>query len=186
MQDAEILALYFARDEEALERTQKEYGAYCQRIAENILHDPLDAQECVNDTWLRAWNTIPPNRPTHLRLFLAKITRNLAFDRFKVMTAEKRGGGETALILEELAECVAADGNAEEAFFGKELESAINRFVRNLPEREGNLFIRRYFFAENLSQLALRYGLSANHAAVLLSRTRKKLKQFLQKEGYIL
>jgi len=186
MQDTEILALYFARDEEALDRTQQEYGAYCQRIAENILHDPLDAQECVNDTWLRAWNTIPPNRPTHLRLFLAKITRNLAFDRFKAMTAEKRGGGETALILDELAECMAADGDAETVFFGKELAGAINRFVRNLPEREGNLFIRRYFFAENLSQLALRYGLSANHAAVLLSRTRKKLKQFLQKEGYIL
>lgn len=186
MQDTDILDLYFARDQEAVAQTQNKYGAYCLRIAENILHDPLDAQECVNDTWLRAWNTIPPNRPERLNLFLAKITRNLAFDRFKAMTAQKRGGEETAIILDELAECVSADGDLEDVFFGKELAVAINRFVRCLPEREGNLFIRRYFFAETLSQAAGRYGLSVNHAAVLLSRTRKKLKQFLLKEGYFL
>lgn len=186
MQDEQIVALYWNRNEQAIRETDKKYGAYCRSIAQNILHSLEDTEECVNDTWLRVWHAIPPQRPMILSAFLAKITRNLAFDRYKAQSAEKRGGGVTEAVLEELAECIGASHSAESHFFAKELGAVINRFVRTLPKREGNIFVRRYFFAETAEQIGGKYGMTSNHVTVLLSRCRRKLRAYLEKEGYML
>lgn len=185
MEDQKIITLFWDRDEGALAAVQEKYGSYCHQIARNILQDEEDCGECVNDTWLRAWNSIPPARPDNLRFFLARITRNLALDRYRAESAAKRGGGAAALALEELAECTAAGETTEQQYFAKELQETVNRFVRSLPEREGNIFIRRYFFLETAAQIAERYGITASHATVILSRTRKKLHTFLKKEGLL-
>lgn len=184
MKDDQIIELYWQRDENAIRETQTQYGKYCHAIAEHILHDDKDAEECVNDTWLQAWNNIPPQRPTYLQLYLAKITRNLAFGRYRTSHAKKRGGGEANAVLEELAECLAGTSDVETEYLGQELADSINRFVRSLPELKGNLFVRRYFYTEPVSEIAKRYGLTENHIMVILSRVRKKLKIYLEKEGY--
>lgn len=185
MTDNQIIALYWRRSETAISETADKYGAYCRTVADHILHSREDAEECVNDTWLRAWNAIPPQRPARLRMFLAKITRNLAFDKFKAQTAGKRGGGEAELILDELGECVSSGSDTESRFLAQELEETINRFVHTLPERDCDLFVRRYFFVEPIETIAKRYGLSPNHVTVILSRTRQKLKTHLKEEGYL-
>lgn len=184
MVDEKIIAQYWNRDETAISATAEKYGPYCYSIAWNILQNPEDSEECVNDTWYRAWNAIPPQRPGRLKLFLAKITRNLAFDCFRAMSAQKRAGQMT-LILEELSQCIPAVGSAEEEVMADELRQAINSFVRRLPAREGNIFVRRYFFAESLQQISGKYGMSANSVAVSLSRTRKKLRAYLESEEYL-
>ncbi len=183
LEDSQIIELYWQRSADAISETAGKYGAYCFAIADNILRSAEDSEECVNDTWLRAWNAIPPQRPKALRLFLAKITRNLSFDRYHAQTAEKRGGGELALVLDELGECLGG-GDTEAAYEAQELRRSIQRFVRALPEREGNVLVRRYFFAEPVADIAKRYGLTENNVMVILSRTRKKLKNHLLKEGY--
>lgn len=185
MEDSQIVELYWQKNADAITETANKYGSYCFAIAENILHNPEDSEECVNDTWLHAWNAIPPQRPDVLRMFLAKITRNLSFDRFNARNAEKRGGGEIMLVLDELAECLAGGTNVEAAYEGKELEQCIQCFVRSLSERDGNVFLRRYFFTEPVAVIAERYGLTENHVMVILNRTRKKLKLELMKEGYL-
>ena len=185
MEDSQIVELYWQKNENAISETAKKYGAYCFTIAENILHSTEDSEECVNDTWLHAWNAIPPQRPDVLRMFLAKITRNLSLDRFSARNAEKRGGGEIALVLDELGECLGGGEDTEAAYEAKELRQCIRRFVRTLPERDGNVLVRRYFFAEPVADIAKRYGLSENNVMVILSRTRKKLKAHLLKEGYL-
>lgn len=184
MEDDEIVALYWRKDADAITETSNKYGAYCFAIADNILHSGEDAEECVNDVWLGAWNAIPPQRPRKLKLFLAKITRNLSFNRFNARTAQKRGGGELDLVLEELAECVGVESDVESAYEARELARSVNEFVRALPERHGNVFVRRYFFTESAAAIAKRYGLSENNVTVILSRTRKKLKARLIEEGY--
>ncbi len=184
MEDSQIIELYWQKNADAISETANKYGAYCFAIAENILHNTEDAEECVNDTWLHAWNAIPPQKPRVLRLFLAKITRNLSFDRFNAKNAEKRGGGEIALVLDELEECLGSGADTGAAYEAKELQESIRRFVRALPEREGNVLVRRYFFAEPVAEIARRYGLTENNVMVILSRTRKKLKAHLLKEEY--
>ncbi len=185
MEDSQIIELYWQKNAEAISETAGKYGAYCFSIAEHILQNREDSEECINDTWLCAWNAIPPQRPKALRMFLAKITRNLSFDRFHARNAEKRGGGEVALVLDELAECLGGGTDTEGAYEAKELRQSIRRFVGALPEREGNVLVRRYFFAESVADIAERYGLSGNNVMVILSRTRKKLKAHLLKEGYL-
>ena len=184
MEDSQIVELYWQKNADAISETANKYGSYCFAIAENILHNSEDSEECVNDTWLRAWNAIPPQKPAVLRIFLEKITRNLALNRFHARNAEKRGGGEIALVLDELGECLGG-ADTETAYEAKELRQCIRRFVRSLPEREGNVLARRYFFAEPVADIAKRYGLSENNVMVILSRTRKKLKAHLMKEGYL-
>ena len=181
MEDREIIELYWRHSEQAIAESDAKYGAYCRKIAENILNNAEDAAECVNDTWLRAWNAIPPERPGNLKMFFAKITRNLAFDRYRKSAAQKRGGGELEVILDELSACVP---DAQAAVEARELRESINRFVAALPRREGDLLIRRYFFAEGLEDIAARYGMTANAVSVSLSRTRKKLAAYLKKEGF--
>jgi RNA polymerase sigma-70 factor (ECF subfamily) len=182
--DSKIVELYWQRNENAINETNSKYGAYCYTIADNILHNKEDSEECVSDTWLKAWNAIPPTRPLKLQLFLAKITRNLSFNRFNAKSAEKRGSGEISLVLEELAECIASESDVESEYISKELGKCINAFVRTLPERDCNIFVRRYFFTESISAIASRYGLTDNNVMVILSRTRKKLKTHLIKEGF--
>ena len=184
MEDSQLIELFWQKNPDAISETAGQYGAYCFAIAEHILGNPEDSEECVNDTWLRAWNAIPPQRPDVLRLFLAKITRNLAFNRLQARNAEKRGGGEIALVLDELGECLGGGTDAAAEYEAKELAQCVRRFVRALPGRERDVLVRRYFFAEPAAEIARRYGLTDNHVMVILSRTRKKLRAYLLKEGY--
>ena len=185
MDDNIIIELYWQRKDNAIEETDKKYGSYCFTIADNILHSKEDSEECVNDTWLNAWNTIPPQKPQKLRFFLAKITRNLSFNRYNAKMTKKRGGGEMPLILDELSGCIAGKSSVEDEYAAKELGKSLNKFVKALPQKESNIFIRRYFFSESVAVIANRYDLSENNVMVILSRTRKKLKEHLIKEGFV-
>lgn len=186
MNDNAIVALYFARDEQAVAETERKYGPYCFTVANAILENQSDSEETVSDTWLRAWNTMPPKKPDVLKLYLAKITRNLAFSRWRERTAEKRGGGQMELCLEELSQCLATLQTPEEALNGKELAAAIRRFLDTLPHREQDIFLRRYFFLEESATIADRYSMKSATVLRTLSRTREKLRRYLQKEGYVL
>ncbi len=184
MDDLQIVELYWQRNEKAITETDSKYGAYCFVIAHNILHNKEDSDECVNDTWLNAWNAMPPQRPGKLRMFLAKITRNLSFNRYNASRTEKRGGGEIPLVLEELAECLASETDVENDLVTKELGESIRLFVKALPERDASIFLRRYFFTEPVREIAKRYEMTDNSVMVILHRIRKKLKAYLIKEGY--
>jgi len=183
MNDQQIIELYWQRDTAAIQETSKKYGAYCYAIANNILDSKEDSEECVNDTWLKTWNAIPPQRPAILQMFLAKITRNLSLDRFLARTAQKRGSGEMPLVLDELAECIPSSSDVAGEYERKELGRFIRKYINSLPERDRNIFLRRYFYANSIADISIRYGLSENNVMVILSRTRKKLKNRLQKEG---
>ena len=183
MEDAAIVALYWARDEQALAETATKFGAYCRKIADNILHSAHDVEECENDTWLAAWNSMPDNRPTRLAPYLGRITRNLALDRLDKATAQKRGSGQTFAPLDELAECVAAPGSVEDTFDAVETGRLISEFLRTLPEGTRNIFLRRYWYCDATADIAARYGLTESKVRVTLHRTRGKLAAYLQKKG---
>lgn len=185
MKDTEIIERYWQRDEAAIARTSEKYGSYCYSVANNILHNREDSLECLNDTWLRAWNSIPPHKPKNLKIFLAKIVRNLAFNKFEERNAKKRGGGEIVFVLDELEECIPNPHDVESEISIKELEKSIDSFVRGLSRRDANLFIRRYFFTEPIKAVAERYGLSENNVTVLLSRIRRKLRKYLEQEDLV-
>lgn len=184
MEDCAIIDLYWSRDPEAISRTCEKYGKYCRKVARNILPDRRDMEECVNDTWLKAWNAMPDDRPSLLAQYLGKITRNLALSRWRANHAEKRGGGELPLVLEELAECVSSSDTHQD-LEAVELEEAVNRFLRTLPERDCNLFLRRYWFAEPIADIAGRYGIRENTVRTILFRSRKKLQCYLEEEGLL-
>lgn len=185
MEDEKILDLYFARDERAIAQTEKKYGSYCFALANNILACRQDAEETVSDTYWKAWSAIPPSRPKAFKLFLAKITRNLAFSRWRSRGAEKRGGGETELVLSELEGCIPAGGSVEDRMNARELVKTIRCFLDTLPRREQDLFLRRYFFVEDTAVIAERYGMKPATVLRSLSRTREKLKTYLTQEGYV-
>ena len=185
MEDSAIIDLYWAREERALSETDTKYGGYCRSIAPNILKNREDSEECVSDTWLHAWNAMPPQRPSILSSFLGRITRNLSFDRCRRQNAEKRGGGTLPLALDELSECVAAPGRVEQALEARELAEAIDRFLRTLPERECSIFLRRYWYVDSVQDIAARYALRENTAKSILFRTREKLRRYLAGEGII-
>ena len=185
MSDEQIIELYQKRDEIAIRATNDSYGAYCYSIANRILRNAEDSWECVNDTWLRVWSSIPPQCPQCLRTFLAKITRNLAFDRFKREHAHKRGAGEIQLALDELEECVAARSDVEAEVFSEEMKRCINSFFCGLSEQKRDVFLRRYFYVEPTADIAKRYGLKESNVLMILSRTRKELKNYLEKEGFL-
>lgn len=186
MEDSGIIALYWQRNENAIAETDRKYGPYCMTVAGAILPQREDAEECVSDTWFRAWNSMPPQRPNCLRLFLARITRNLAFDRWRAKNADRRGGGELALALDELSQCVAGSQDTESQAEARELEACIRRFLAGLPQRDRDIFLRRYFYVESVKSIARRYGMKEGTAAVSLHRCRQKLRAHLEKEGYIL
>lgn len=184
MKDEKIIDLYFARDEMAITETDIKYGSYCFSVANNILNSREDSEEAVSDTWLRAWTTIPPQRPGVLKMYLAKITRNLAFSVYRTRTAAKRGGGEMELALEELDRCLPSRVSVESTVNAKELGRAVRAFLDTVSEREQNIFIRRYFFVEEIGEIAVRYGMKTVNVQKILSRTRQKLRKFLIQEGY--
>ena len=186
MEDKAILDLYFTRDELAITETDRKYGGYCYSVANRILCSPEDSEETVSDTYWQTWNSIPPHRPNFLKLFLAKVTRNLAFTRWRKLSAAKRGGGETELVLEELAGCIPGTEQIDDQLNAKELVKAIRGFLDILPERDRAIFLHRYFFVEDADTISARYGMKRTTVNVILSRTRTKLKTYLTQEGYIL
>lgn len=177
MRDHEIIELYFARDEQAIAETEKAYGNYCQSIARQILGNPSDAEECVNDTWLRAWNSIPPKRPNPLKIFLGKITRNLAISRYRADHRKKRAHVEIAL--QELEDCVPLPEEST-----AELRLLLDGFLGTLEDTERRLFVGRYWYAYTPETLARAYGMTRNAVNLRIMRTREKLKNYLEKEGY--
>ncbi len=185
MEDSKIVQLYFDRDESAILHTQEKYGAYCTSIAKNILGCAEDAEECVNDTYIKAWNSIPPHRPGVLSTFLGKITRNLSFNRYKQNTAQKRGGSDIPVILDELEECVASTTNGvENETDYKELVKTIDDFLSSLSQEKRNIFVCRYWYNESVSKIAKEYGMKENAVSMTLHRLRAKLKDALVERGY--
>ena len=185
MEDGKIVALYWLRQEEALRQTQKKYGDYLRKIADNVLSDREDSEECVNDTLLAAWNSIPPHRPQVLSSYLGKIVRQTAIDRYRKKNSEKRRASEYALSLEELGECLSGGTTPDAVLEGMELEKAVNRFVRGLGETERNLFLCRYYFFDSLKEAAASCGMGEAKAKSMLFRIRKKLREYLMKEGFL-
>ena len=186
MEDKEIVQLYLSRDERAVSETDMKYGKYCNRLALRILGDHQYAEEAVDDTWLKAWNSIPPTRPDSLKMYLAKITRNISFSRLRQECAVKRGGGEITLALDELDECIGTTNSPEEHLSAKELAESIQSLLLELSERERNIFVRRYFFVDSIESIALQYGVKESNVHMILTRVRKKLKKHLIQEGYVL
>lgn len=184
MTDGEIIELYLRRDERAIAATQERFGKYCEKIARNILGDDADALECVNDVYLKVWESIPPERPDIFPAYLAAITRNLALSRYRKMTAGKRGGGEVAVLLGELSELVSDGSSVEKDFERKELAASINRFLEGLSETSRRYFVLRFVCCESVRDIARRYGKSENSVSVSLNRTKKQLKKHLDKEGF--
>ena len=183
MEDQEIIALYFARNEEAIPATERRYGAYCGAIAQSILGDRQDEEECVADTWLRAWNAIPPQRPHSLRVFLGRITRNLALNRLRDRWAGKRGGGQGELALEELSQCVSGGETPEAALDRQAFRTALDSFLDQLPGRQRDIFLRRYWYLDSIAQIARRYSMGEGQTATLLYRLRNRLREHLIREG---
>ena len=186
MEDHRIVDLFWQRSGDAVTQAREKYGNYCYAIALRLLSDRLDAEECVNDTWLGAWNAMPVHRPERLAPFLGKITRSLAFNRYQARQAEKRGGGQLPLALEELGDCVPAAPSAAQAAEDRELERAVDRFLHSLPSRDCYIFLRRYWYVEPVADIGERYGLKASTVKSSLYRSREKLRRFLEKEGITL
>lgn len=184
MDDKTIVDLYFLRNEDAIGLTEEKYGPYCYSIAYNILSNREDAQESVSDTYLAAWNAIPPRRPSVFSAFLGKLTRHISIDRWRQRTAAKRGGGEVAVALEELSECVAGLQNIELEYERKELMKAYTRFLKELPETERRVFLGRYWYMESIEAIATKFGFSQSKVKMLLQRTRIKLRLRFEEEGY--
>lgn len=182
MEDAEIVKLYLARSERAVAETQSKYGPYCRAIALRLLGDTGEAEEAVNDAWLAAWNAIPPHQPERLSAFLGKLTRRIAVNRWQARGAQKRGGGETALCLDELGEIVSQQGGPEGELAGKELSTAVNRWLRTLSAEKRRAFLLRYWHALPVKEIAEKFGWSETKTANLLSRARADLKAYLEKE----
>lgn len=182
MDDKAIIELYWQRSQQAVTETSAKYGSLCFCIARNILSSREDAEESVNDTYLAAWNTMPPQRPAHLSAYLGKLTRYISLDKWKQRSRLKRGGGEVTLCLEELAEVVSGKESLENDLIRKETLAAVNRFLGNLPETERLVFLRRYWYAESIADIAARFGFTESKVTSMLRRTRSKLKKQLVKE----
>lgn len=181
LSDKEIVSMFFERNEKALFAVSRKYGNYCGAVVQSILKNPQDAEECLNDAWLKAWESIPPERPRNLGGFLVKIAKNISLNRYERSHAKKRGSGEIPLVLDELSECVADKSNVEKAFEQKLLTNAVNDFLKTLPREKRDIFVLRYWYCLSVAQIAEKVGLSRNSAAVTLSRTRRSLVAYLKK-----
>jgi RNA polymerase sigma-70 factor (ECF subfamily) len=185
MRDDEIVTLYWKRDERAIKETKNEYGRYLFKIATNILADLEDSRESVNDTYLAAWNSIPPQRPSVLSTYLGKLTRRISIDLFRKKNREKRRSSEYALSLNELEECIPGGSMPEDEVEVKLLAKSINDFLRMQPEEARNLFVGRYYFLDSLKDVARYCGMSESKAKSILFRTRCSLKTHLEQEGFV-
>lgn len=170
MDDKQILDLYWERSEAAISETSKKYGKYCRYIASNILHNDEDSEECVNDTYLRAWNSIPPNRPSVLKTFLGKITRNLSLDRYELLNAKKRNGGQMSLIFDEIQECIPSLDSTENIVEEIALTDILNRFLSSLSLEQRKIFMRRYWYLSPIKEIATEYGMSESKIKMSLFR----------------
>lgn len=186
MNDSQIVALFFDRDQRAIEETAAKYGNYCYSIVRNILNNREDAEEAVSDTYLALWASIPPHKPTVLRTFLGKIARRTALKQWEKMRTQKRGGGEVALALEELSEYLSDGSTPETAIQTAELAQILNAFLRNLPKEERQVFVCRYWYLDSIADIAARFGFSQSKIKSMLARTRIKLRAALTKEGIAL
>ena len=186
MEDDSIVNLYWARSENAISETSKKYGDYCYSIAYGILGNAEDAAESVNDTYLDAWNAIPPHRPTILSTFLGKITRRISIDKWRRRTAEKRGSNEITLALDELDECIPTKRSVEEEVELAELAKVIDRFVMSLPPVQRRVFICRYWYLDSISAISQQFGFSQSKVKMMLHRQRMKLLGILEKGANIL
>ena len=184
MKDTDIVALYWDRNEEAIVQTQRKYGAYLSKVAYNILSDFEDSKECVNDTYLAAWNSMPTNRPSILSTYLGKIVRQISIDVFRKRNTLKRYASEYAVSLDELGDSFSDGMTPELELDAKLLDEAINRFVQGLPDDARNTFIGRYYFFDSLKDVAAYCSMSESKAKSLLYRTRQSLKKYLVKEGF--
>jgi len=185
MEDSAIIELYWKRSEAAISATAEKYGKYCYSIAYNILSDLQDAEEAVNDTYMDAWNCIPPHRPAALAAFLGKMTRRRSIDKWRSRSAEKRGGGEAVLVLDELGDIPLSSGDVQSEIEAEELATAINRFVRSLSELQRSVFIRRYWYLQPVHTIAQSLGFSDGKVKTMLYRQRKRLMSCLNKEGLL-
>ncbi len=183
MDDSQIIDLYWKRQESAVSETNKKYRRYLFSIANHILVQYEDSEECVNDTLFGAWNSIPPHKPTILSTYLGKITRRLALKKHRVGTAKKRGGTEADLSLEELSDCIPAGRSIDEQVNNRELAEILNRFLSELPVPQRQAFVCRYWYCESIAEIARRFCWSESKVKMSLLRTREKLRQYLKKEG---
>lgn len=184
LEDSKIIAMFYERSEQAIAELDNKYGSAVKKSAANILSDRQDVEECVNDTYLRAWNNIPPQNPNPLVSFICKIARNLALDKYRANKAEKRNSV-FDLILDEMEACIPSDMCVETEIEAKELSAAINRFLLTLNQDDRFLFVRRYWYADSVTALAAMTNGNANRISVRLFRIREKLKKSLLKEGYL-
>lgn len=186
MEDNQIIQLYFDRSEEAISQTAIKYGKYCRTIAYNILHNFEDSEECVNDTYWKAWGIIPPRRPSRLAAFLGKITRNLSLDVYRHYTAYKRGGGELPIALEELGDCVSSLGSLDDYADEMVLVDTLNHFLASLSVEHRKIFMRRYWYVSSVKDIADDYDITESKVKMSLLRSRNQLKAVLEKEGIAL
>lgn len=182
MDDAEIVKLFYERSEDALREVRGKYEKFCRYISMRILNNPEEADECVNETYLRAWNSIPPSKPSSLSAFLGKITRNLSLDVYNKKRAAKRGGGEPEAVLEELAECIPSE-NSRDIVEDIALRDALNAFLKTLSADTRKIFMRRYWYMSEIREIAHDFNFSESKVKMSLARTREKLRLFLEKEG---
>jgi len=186
MEDCVILDMFFKRQESAIDETRRKYGKRLFRTSMNILHNNEDAEECVNDALLKAWEAIPPGRPTMFSAFLVKIARNISINKWKAKGAAKRGGGGVNLLLSELEECIPSLGGTEEAFEASLVTEAINSFLDNMEQTARITFVQRYFYGESISAISERCKMSESKIKSILFRARKKLRVYLEKEGVVI
>ncbi len=185
LEDSKIIELFFERSEQAIIELSDKYGKRCTAIASNILNDLRDAEECVNDAYLAVWNSVPPEKPNPLLTYLCKIVRNLAIKRYRANTAKKRNS-HYDIAFDELCEALKSKENIETELEEKRLSAAINGFLESLDKENRIIFVRRYYFSESISDIALLLGISNHAVSVKLSRLRERLKKRLTKEGFIL
>ena len=183
MEDSKIIELYMKRDELAISKTQEKYSSYCYQIANRILLNPDDAKECENDTYLKVWNSIPPQKPSVFSSFLGMITRSLSLDKYRKNHAQKRGGSEIALYFSELEDCIADTKSVYDEMETKELSKLISSFLRTLPEIECNVFLQRYWHFYSIKEISSHHGFTQSKVKMMLLRTRQKLFESLTKEG---
>lgn len=184
MEDAQIVELYWQRDEAAIQKSDEKYGRYLTKIAMNILADFEDSRESVNDTYSKAWNAMPPHKPDILSTFFGKITRQTSIDIYRKRASQKRHGSEYTLSLSELEECIPGGGNPQQELEGSLLADTINAFLRTLPESARNVFVGRYYFADSIREVAAYCDMSESKVKSILYRTRFKLKEYLEMEGF--
>ena len=185
MDDEQIIRLFFERSEKAIDETAEKYGALCSKIAVNILGDSGESEEAVNDTWLKAWKTIPPTKPKSLGAYLSVLTRNIPLDRYRKKKAAKRIDDTLVSTLDEVAQMLPAEMNIERRTEQRQLIERINLFLKKLPKGQRIIFVRRYFYLDSITEISQRYGYTESNITVTLTRIRKKLAAFLEKEGML-